>query len=578
MMAERVVFDWAPEGSCAKAPVKEEALDASSPKSCRSSVKRLSCVIVAGILLLVVPLYIWKGFDEARVVPEDPVSVLVPLGGDLDIDGLIRELNTNGERVYLASLLSQVADGCSAETPVLPKGKQTVVTFKTKENTEREAVVYVPDSYPTMVDGAAPRPVALMLLFHGLNDNCRRFLEVTKFMPYADRDGFVIASVCGSMGFLGHGWNAGMCCGFLGDKPDDVALAKQVVEELSQVLCIDKSRVMSVGFSNGAMLSEVLACEVPATFRAIVSVSGVVEVRPGNEAGLAACTSAAAKASSTARTSVLLVHGTADTLVPWPGNVALGFPSVMADLEGWRERNGCTEETNTTISTDTYTNTIYMHCSVLRSAVPRWIPDEADVEMANCYEGDPVLDVDLVERKAVDARLAKATAAVAREGLRVSHANPEYLSVGRKHGMVTAQRTDKWRFSEAHCHRRGFEAVEQSKARGRNRTTLSSRGKASSGSGDKSPDAFQLGQWLREAHLYADGTLSGLTQPFSRTAAKEIGKLPMQRDALSRVPLGASQVELVRVNGGGHHWPRDNDFSATDYTYEFGKRIFGRYN
>ncbi|KAG5489631.1 hypothetical protein GH5_00509 [Leishmania sp. Ghana 2012 LV757] len=570
-MEEEVVFDYASEASGKKTPLKKCTLDARPSKSACSTAKALRCVMVAGALLLVALLFMWKNFNGTRIVTDNPISTVDPFGGDFDIDELIRELNRNGEKIYLSSLTSEGADGCSVDTPVLPKGQPTVITFKTKENTEREAVVYVPDSYPTAVNGTAPRPVALMLLFHGLNNNCKHFLDSTGFMPYADHDGFVIASVCGSVGLLGVGWNAGMCCGFTDDNPDDVSLAKQVVEELSQILCIDKARVISAGFSNGAMLSEVLACEAPATFRAIASVGGVVEARPGNEAGLAACTAAAAKASSTARASVLLIHGTADALVPWGGNAILGFPPLLANLEGWRQRNGCTEETNTTISTETYTNTIYTHCN-LSSAVPIRMAGAEAEQPVKRFHSDSYLDLRLMERKETAGQSAKVSVALTGRERFVSHVHPEYLRVGRWNRGATTQRTYKLDSRKARGHQRGLEAVERMKSQKSSHGTMSQGGQE---------DTYPLlrGQSLQEAHeRCANGTHCQPYQSVSATGSKESRKVPMLRDVILRVPIGASQVELVRVDGGSHRWPRDKEFSTTDYIYEFGKRIFGSYS
>jgi len=63
--------------------------------------------------------------------------------------------------------------------------------------------------------------------------------------------------------------------------------------------------------------AETLACEAPDVFRAVASVSGVVELRPGNDAGLAQCDYDYGNISSPL--SVINIHGTLDFLVPWTG-------------------------------------------------------------------------------------------------------------------------------------------------------------------------------------------------------------------------------------------------------------------
>ena len=91
---------------------------------------------------------------------------------------------------------------------------------------------------------------------------------------------------------------------------DDVAFARAVVANQSASACIDPKRVFSAGFSNGAMMSEILACEAFDLVRAVASIAGVVEYRPGNGEGIAECD--AKNANSSKNVPVLAIHGTAD--------------------------------------------------------------------------------------------------------------------------------------------------------------------------------------------------------------------------------------------------------------------------
>lgn len=580
-----MVFDDASVASSEKAPLSKDKLDVPPRKVTRSRAQWLSCVTVAGVLLLLAPLYLWNNFHAMRAAEEDSISVITPASDNFDIHKLIRELNENGEKIYLSSLITKEPDGCARDVPGLPKGKQTVVTFRTVESQEREAVVYVPTSYPSLVGGTDAKPVALLLLFHGLNDNCKHFLDATGFMTYAERDGFVLVSVCGSLGYLGRGWNAGMCCGFLGEKPDDVAFAKQVVAELLRSVCIDKTRVMAAGFSNGAMLAQVLACKAPESFRAAVSVSGVVEMRPGNEAALTACTAAVEKASSTVRTSVLMVHGTADPLVPWNGNMALGFPSIMKNLEGWRERNGCTEETNTTISTDAYVNTIYADCYVPRRAASPPTSDEDPEEPPTCFEDDLYWDADLVENTSGDAPAAVVDAALVDRERRMSPMEAEDLSVRRESRRLVTRLKHERRSRDQRCQKWVRTKVEHAKSHEKHDGKTVYSGKDSNWSHHESKDFHLRPQpHLKEKpsqevlNRHVDVEHRRLHHLLFGSVPKERSEVPVQRDSTPRLQDGRSEVELVRVNGGGHSWPRDKDFSTTDYTYNFGIRIFGRYN
>ena len=81
----------------------------------------------------------------------------------------------------------------------LPSGQISIlsVTNPVFGPETREYHVYVPPMYDNS------KAVPLLLLFHGLNGRCGPFLKNTGFMPYADAEGFVVVSVCGSWGRLG---------------------------------------------------------------------------------------------------------------------------------------------------------------------------------------------------------------------------------------------------------------------------------------------------------------------------------------------------------------------------------------
>ncbi|XQJ31938.1 Esterase PHB depolymerase/Prolyl oligopeptidase family/Phospholipase/Carboxylesterase, putative [Leishmania guyanensis] len=587
MSSEEVVFEDAVVASSEAAPFKKDLLEALPQRTSRASAKHRIYLMVVGVLILVVPLFLWKSFGTIRIAEKAPQSGMIPSPSEFDVHELIRELNIGGKKVYISDLITGAADGCALDVPALPKGRQTVVTFKTKENTERQAVLYVPDSYPTAVDGREPRRVAIMVLFHGLHDNCKHFLDATGFMSYADRDGFLIASVCGSVGILGTGWNAGMCCGFLGDKPDDVALAKQVVTELSRSMCIDQTRVMAVGFSNGAMLSEVLACNEPDTFRAVVSVAGVVEMRPGNAAGIAACTATLEKASSTSRASVLMVHGTADPLVPWAGNGLLGFPPVSWNLEGWRERNGCTEETNTTISTDTYTNMIYAQCTVPENVRTRKTPNGEGVELSTCFKDEASPDMDPGKSKAENARLAEENVALPGRERVDARMNLEDISATQECRRRMTQPMNEHSSGDKGFQKRGCQKAVYANAqvndggRGEDHNQGTTRNRTVSTDFSPQPNLHRRpNEKLSKDVLrrYTGGYRCSLHNLSFDSVSKQNWEVPVQRDNVPPGHDGTSQVELVRVEGGLHTWPRDEEFSTTDYIYEFGIRIFGGYN
>merc|ERR1711907_445375 len=108
-------------------------------------------------------------------------------------------------------------------------------------------------------------------------------------------------------------------------------------------------------------MAEVLACKLNDIFKAVTSVSGVVELQPGNAKGLQSCD--AAVKNSTKRTSVLNVHGDLDPMVPWQSDPVAGFPPIPADFKAWGLRSGCEATPSTVFQQGKYTIQRYSTCT-----------------------------------------------------------------------------------------------------------------------------------------------------------------------------------------------------------------------
>ncbi|MBZ5735214.1 hypothetical protein K8Z61_11975 [Nocardioides sp. TRM66260-LWL] len=174
--------------------------------------------------------------------------------------------------------------------------------------------LYRPDA------SAAPRPL-VVVLHPGFGDAAQAERDYG-WDAVARRAGLLVAYPDGYRG----SWNAGTCCGPAAERPvDDVVFVRAVVDDVAAHVPLDRGRVHAVGFSNGAMLAERLAC-------ATDLLAGVAEV-----AGLRVVASCAPPAP----VSVLYVHGTADANVPWSGGPGTGPAAVAgqpraASLDDWR--------------------------------------------------------------------------------------------------------------------------------------------------------------------------------------------------------------------------------------------------
>ena len=166
--------------------------------------------------------------------------------------------------------------------------------------------LYIPKSYAANISA-----VPIILYLHGWTEKCADYPR--DFIPNSDKRGFIFVSLCGTGGGAGSddSFNAGTCCAPANDDEiDDVAVARNVIGNLSQQLCIDPARVFATGFSNGGMMVQVLACKASDLFTAIASAAAVVELKPGWEAGLSKCNDSYALGQR--NVNLLDVHGEGD--------------------------------------------------------------------------------------------------------------------------------------------------------------------------------------------------------------------------------------------------------------------------
>ena len=170
----------------------------------------------------------------------------------------------------------------------------------------------------------------LVLAFHGFLQPNRLFARYTDLETAADQHGFILAMPQGDGWGIFRSFNAGMRDD--PNDPDDVHFTAALLADLQQRTTIDRSRIYAIGMSNGGMFAQTLAQQLPGVLAGVVSVSGAA---------------VAPIAPQTPPTPVMLVHGTADPVVPFDGGVMNGrggtsdILSAPALAERWRELDGC---------------------------------------------------------------------------------------------------------------------------------------------------------------------------------------------------------------------------------------------
>lgn len=221
--------------------------------------------------------------------------------------------------------------GCHA-TPVVPAG--TTDEVLTSNGVERHYQLIVPADY----DGT--KPFALIFGLHSLTVDYHIVAPMTGFGDMAGSYDFIAVSPSGLLGPSGKPyWNAASV-------PDngDVTFLTDLLDHLERTLCIDRSRVFSVGMSNGAQMSSLLACRLDGRIAGIAAISGVEYGKPcdGPPVGVIAFHGLqdpivryrGGGLDSVAISNANLYHGN----LP-PGTVQpRGVDAAMTD---WARHNGC---------------------------------------------------------------------------------------------------------------------------------------------------------------------------------------------------------------------------------------------
>ena len=152
-----------------------------------------------------------------------------------------------------------------------------------------------------------PRGAPLILALHGGGGDPDQFASASGFGRAAVKAGYAVAFPAGT-GRRGDRlltWNGGYCCGSAARRRvDDPGFLRQVIQDAADRFGVRGDRVYLTGMSNGSILSETFAARNPDLVRAVAGVSGTMDTGRIRVAG---------------RVPALIIHGTADTMVPYDG-------------------------------------------------------------------------------------------------------------------------------------------------------------------------------------------------------------------------------------------------------------------
>ena len=185
---------------------------------------------------------------------------------------------------------------------------------------EREYLLLVPTS-------ASEAPRALVFNFHGSGGTPERQLATSGFDRVAGEHGFLAVLPQGAYtnSRSSRSWNADLDPAGV----DDVALVRAIIEDVRRDYRVDPTQVYSTGFSGGARMTSMLACQLSDELAAVAPVAGIQfseQCRPSRAL------------------PVLTFHGKADRVnhyVPNEDSAPYWVSSVEESVRHWVEADQC---------------------------------------------------------------------------------------------------------------------------------------------------------------------------------------------------------------------------------------------
>ncbi len=191
---------------------------------------------------------------------------------------------------------------------------------------------YFTTHFPAGLKKRSGLPAVIVL--HGGGGTPQSVARLTRFNQLADRENFIVVYPQA----INRHWNDGRAVAEFRSHQegvDDVGFINSLIDTLITKFGVDSSRVYAAGISNGGMMCQRLGREIPHRFAAIATVAAAM---PEN---LASCPATGTPVP------ILMIHGTADRVVPFHGGVvALSRPrgrvlGVEQTLAFWVNWNRC---------------------------------------------------------------------------------------------------------------------------------------------------------------------------------------------------------------------------------------------
>jgi len=231
--------------------------------------------------------------------------------------------------VFLAMNPYTACMGSNPESPRPGTSARSLVSAGLK----RCYLLHLPPDY----DGDQSLPLVISL--PGFTSNPKGQEYLTRWNEVADNEGLLVVYPQGTSFPLR--WNSSTA--FTDSDVDDIQFIADLVDEVSNIMAVDPSRIYVDGMSNGGSMANRVACELAGKVAAVGVVTGPPVEPPGG-------------CYPERPIPLIAFYGTEDPLVAYEGGIApesfisklihrssppVSFPSVTSYIEEWADRDGC---------------------------------------------------------------------------------------------------------------------------------------------------------------------------------------------------------------------------------------------
>ncbi len=199
-----------------------------------------------------------------------------------------------------------------------PKSNSKAKYFKqsmTIAGVKREYYIYIPKSLKKGQKAPA------VITFHGFESDANGMRWLIEPDKWAEQYGYIMIYP----NAINKSWNAGKGFGTKNSKTDDLSFAAALPDVIIARHPVDKNRIYTMGFSNGAQMSALMYCKISSKISAAALVAHTMNIP---------------KCNPKYKVPIAVIHGQKDTLAPYYGGGKHQLSSHKQTVEFLRKVNG----------------------------------------------------------------------------------------------------------------------------------------------------------------------------------------------------------------------------------------------